>query len=67
MRHLPPPSPAQLRPLPRQEQKVSDGQQQWWGVKAQNFDSVLLFKQGKFYEVGAGGRGVVVVAKKPST
>jgi hypothetical protein len=34
--------------------KVSDGQQQWWRFKAQNFDSVLLFKMGKFYEVGRG-------------
>ena len=31
---------------------MSEGQQQWWGFKAQNFDSVLLFKCGKFYEVG---------------
>lgn len=31
--------------------KVSDGQQQWWTFKAQNFDSVLLFKMGKFYEM----------------
>ncbi len=36
-----------------QENKVSPGQQQWWETKAANFDSVLLFKQGKFYEVGA--------------
>eukprot|EP00983_Pelagomonas_calceolata_P114846 1160134-Pelagomonas_calceolata.AAC.7 len=32
------------------ENKVSPGQQQWWEMKAANFDSVLLFKQGKFYE-----------------
>ena len=34
-----------------QDNKVSEGQQQWWQFKAQNFDSVLLFKMGKFYEV----------------
>ncbi|KAF5838282.1 hypothetical protein DUNSADRAFT_3078 [Dunaliella salina] len=33
------------------ENKVSPGQQQWWEIKAANFDSVLLFKQGKFYEM----------------
>ncbi|GLC55756.1 hypothetical protein PLESTB_001025500 [Pleodorina starrii] len=31
--------------------KVSEGQQQWWNFKAHNFDSVLLFKMGKFYEM----------------
>ncbi len=31
--------------------KVSPGQQQWWEFKAANFDSVLLFKMGKFYEM----------------
>ncbi|GAX83197.1 hypothetical protein CEUSTIGMA_g10623.t1 [Chlamydomonas eustigma] len=32
--------------------KVSEGQQQWcWQFKAANFDSVLLFKMGKFYEM----------------
>jgi len=30
---------------------VSPGQTQWWRFKAQNFDSVLLFKMGKFYEM----------------
>ncbi len=34
-----------------QEMKISEGQQQWWTFKAKNFDSVLLFKMGKFYEV----------------
>ena len=24
--------------------------QQWWAFKAQHFDTVLLFKMGKFYE-----------------
>ncbi|GIL69309.1 hypothetical protein Vretimale_13435 [Volvox reticuliferus] len=33
------------------EFKISEGQQQWWNFKAQNFDSVLLFKMGKFYEM----------------
>ncbi|KAG2496433.1 hypothetical protein HYH03_005657 [Edaphochlamys debaryana] len=33
------------------EAKISDGQQQWWTLKAANFDSVLLFKVGKFYEM----------------
>lgn len=30
---------------------MSEAQQQWWNLKAANFDSVLLFKVGKFYEV----------------
>ena len=30
---------------------MSPGQQQWWEIKARNFDSVLLFKMGKFYEM----------------
>lgn len=30
---------------------VSPGQAQWWRFKAANFDSVLLFKMGKFYEM----------------
>ena len=30
---------------------MSPGQQQWWEMKARNFDSVLLFKMGKFYEM----------------
>ena len=30
---------------------VSPGQAQWWKFKAANFDSVLLFKMGKFYEM----------------
>ncbi|CAG9467722.1 unnamed protein product [Pedinophyceae sp. YPF-701] len=33
------------------EAKISPGQQQWWEFKAANFDSVLLFKMGKFYEM----------------
>ena len=31
--------------------KVSPAQQQWWEIKAQYFDTVLLFKTGKFYEM----------------
>lgn len=31
--------------------QVTEAQQQWWGFKSDNFDSVLLFKVGKFYEV----------------
>lgn len=31
--------------------KISEGQKQWWEFKSQNFDSVLLFKVGKFYEL----------------
>jgi hypothetical protein len=31
--------------------QVTEAQQQWWTFKADNFDSVLLFKVGKFYEV----------------
>lgn len=27
--------------------KISDGQQQWWTFKGDNWDSVLLFKMGK--------------------
>ncbi len=38
------------------EKKVSEAQQQWWKFKAANFDSVLLFKVGKFYEVCASER-----------
>lgn len=30
---------------------LSPGQQQWWRFKRANFDSVLLFKMGKFYEM----------------
>lgn len=33
------------------QEKVSPGQQQWWTFKSENFDSVLLFKMGKFYEM----------------
>lgn len=31
--------------------QVTEAQQQWWEIKAANFDSVLLFKMGKFYEM----------------
>ncbi|KXZ50845.1 hypothetical protein GPECTOR_15g531 [Gonium pectorale] len=33
------------------EAKISEAQQQWWNFKSYNFDSVLLFKVGKFYEM----------------
>ena len=31
--------------------KVTEAQRQWWELKAKNFDSVLFFKMGKFYEL----------------
>lgn len=31
--------------------KMTDAVQQWWDLKAQYFDTVLLFKTGKFYEL----------------
>jgi len=31
--------------------KVTEAQRQWWELKARHFDSVLLFKMGKFYEM----------------
>ena len=31
--------------------KVTEAQRQWWEVKARHFDSTLLFKMGKFYEM----------------
>jgi len=31
--------------------KVTDAKRQWWEIKAQYFDTVLLFKTGKFYEM----------------
>lgn len=30
---------------------MTDGTRQWWEIKAQYFDTVLLFKTGKFYEM----------------
>ena len=33
------------------QQKVSEGQRQWWEFKAGNWGSILLFKVGKFYEI----------------
>lgn len=30
---------------------LTGGQEQWWKFKAENFDAVLLFKMGKFYEM----------------
>eukprot|EP00884_Botryococcus_braunii_P001653 jgi/Botrbrau1/11489/Bobra.0360s0015.2 len=31
--------------------KVSEGQRQWWEFKSKSYDSVMLFKMGKFYEM----------------
>lgn len=31
--------------------KMTEAVQQWWDLKAQYFDTVLLFKTGKFYEM----------------
>ena len=31
--------------------KLSPAQKQWWDLKSQYFDTVLLFKTGKFYEM----------------
>ena len=47
--HRPPPRPPGARPHPALQ--ISEAQQQWWKFKSANFDSVLLFKVGKFYEV----------------
>lgn len=47
-------------PVCGQENKIAEGQQQWWQFKASHFDSVLLFKMGKFYEASVRmglGRG----------
>ncbi|CAD7704171.1 unnamed protein product [Ostreobium quekettii] len=33
------------------KEKATAGRQQWWEIKAKNFDAVLLFKMGKFYEM----------------
>lgn len=54
---------------------MTEAQQQWWEFKASNFDSVLLFKVGKFYEVRRGGgdtrgsltRVEMVVSLSPSS
>lgn len=31
--------------------KQSPGMRQWWALKSQNFDTLLFFKMGKFYEL----------------
>eukprot|EP00210_Caulerpa_lentillifera_P006645 g6348.t1 len=31
--------------------RISEGQKQWWSFKGANFDSLILFKVGKFYEM----------------
>lgn len=40
-----------LPPTWLHDAKISEGQRQWWAFKAANFDAVLLFKMGKFYEL----------------
>lgn len=35
----------------KQKKELSPGVDQWWNVKSQYFDTVLLFKTGKFYEM----------------
>jgi hypothetical protein len=42
--------------------QVTEAQQQWWGFKADNFDSVLLFKVGKFYEVSRAAAAAAATA-----
>ena len=32
-------------------QTQTPGQNQWWKIKSENFDTVLFFKMGKFYEL----------------
>ena len=49
--------PRTLRIVPTDWQRhhngkpMTDAVQQWWELKAQYFDTVLLFKTGKFYEM----------------
>lgn len=31
--------------------KITPAQRQWWEIKSQYFDTILLFKTGKFYEI----------------
>ena len=45
------PSTLHIPPGWFKQEKISPGQQQWWRFKALNFDSVLFFKMGKFYEL----------------
>ena len=40
-----------LAELSRNGSKVTPAQQQWWDIKSQYADTVLLFKTGKFYEM----------------
>jgi hypothetical protein len=40
-----------LEKHPKFKPLFTEGGQQWWGIKKRNFDAVLLFKQGKFYEM----------------
>mmetsp|Transcript_3918 Transcript_3918/g.7901 ORF Transcript_3918/g.7901 Transcript_3918/m.7901 type:complete len:1338 (-) Transcript_3918:11-4024(-) len=44
--------PAEMKELARvMPGKVTDAKRQWWEIKSQYFDTVLLFKTGKFYEM----------------
>lgn len=40
-----------LLPSIRKNPSLLPGHQQWWAIKAANFDTILLFKVGKFYEL----------------
>uniref|UniRef100_A0A8R1IBF9 DNA mismatch repair protein MutS-like N-terminal domain-containing protein n=1 Tax=Caenorhabditis japonica TaxID=281687 RepID=A0A8R1IBF9_CAEJA len=35
---------------PEFHQKQTPGHRQWWTIKSQHFDTIILFKVGKFYE-----------------
>ncbi len=48
------------------EAKITEAQQQWWNIKAANFDSVVLFKVGKFYEVRRQKLSRVTSIMRPS-
>ena len=39
------------RELEKHDKKLTDAKKQWWELKSQYFDTVLLFKVGKFYEM----------------
>lgn len=44
-------SEMELQQHNKNSKKWSPGVEQWWGTKAMYFDTVLLFKTGKFYEM----------------
>ena len=39
------------REIERVSKKLTPAQEQWWNIKAQYADTILLFKTGKFYEI----------------